>query len=125
MKNALIGGFALLIASGCGFASASAMSLSSHPAYATPIELVGWGDNGQGGGYGGTPQNSGGGYAASNQFKRRRAPPQEDGPFVIFACGPDLPAFRQSDHGAGLVSDGASAVMASAWILPASSSAST
>src|SRR6185312_4454351 len=62
MKNALIGGFALLIASGCGFASASAMSLSSHPANATPIELVGWGDNGQGGGYGGTQQNSGGGY---------------------------------------------------------------
>ena len=60
MKNALIGGFALLIATGC--ASASAMSLSSHPTSATPIELVGWGDNGQDGGYGGTQQNSGGGY---------------------------------------------------------------
>src|SRR6476660_8687463 len=57
MKNALIGGFALLIATGCALASASAMSLSSHAAHPTPIELVGWGDNGQGGGYGGTPQN--------------------------------------------------------------------
>jgi len=76
MKNELIGGLALLIATGCASASASAMSLSSHAAHPTPIELVGWGDNGQGGGYGGTPQNQsggsqGGGYGGGQPQNKR------------------------------------------------------
>ena len=58
MKNAMIGGLTVLFATGYILAhSASAQPLTplaNHQSGA--VNLVGWGDNGQGGGYGGTPQ---------------------------------------------------------------------
>ena len=86
MKNAMIGGLTVLFVTGYILAhSASAQPLTplaNHQSGA--VNLVGWGDNGQGGGYGGTPltsgnsgggygggqqqNNSGGGYGGSNNF---------------------------------------------------------
>jgi hypothetical protein len=69
MKSLMIGGLAALFATGCFVAySASAQSpmpLAGH--HAGAAILIGWGDNGQGGGYGGTPQNQGGGYGGGQQ----------------------------------------------------------
>jgi hypothetical protein len=63
MKNAMIGGLTALFATGYTLAhSASAQPLTplaNHQSGA--VTLIGWGDNGQGGGYGGTPQNQSGG----------------------------------------------------------------
>ena len=74
MKNAMIGGLTALFATGYLLAhSASAQPLTplaNHQSGA--VTLIGWGDNGQGGGYGGTPQNQsggsqGGGYGGGQQ----------------------------------------------------------
>ena len=70
MKNAMIGGLTVLFVTGYILAhSASAQPLTplaNHQSGA--VNLVGWGDNGQGGGYGGTPSgNSGGGYGGGQQ----------------------------------------------------------
>ena len=63
MKNAMIGGLTALFATGYILAhSASAQPLTPLANHAPgAITLIGWGDNGQGGGYGGTPQNQSGG----------------------------------------------------------------
>jgi hypothetical protein len=69
MKNAMIGGLTALFATGYILAhSASAQPLTPFANYqAGAVTLVGWGDNGQGGGYGGTPQNQGSGYGGGQQ----------------------------------------------------------
>ena len=63
MKNAMIGGLTALFATGYVLVhSASAQPLTSLARHqSSPVTLIGWGDNGQGGGYGGTPQNQSGG----------------------------------------------------------------